>query len=265
MKKKSFLMGAAFIMIAALVLSGCSKKESGSAAASKSSVKANPASDFSYDLTADGKGILIKGYNGGPGAVVVPATIEDIPVTEIGEKVFNGKSMTINLSAGNAVDAVGSKGNENAGITAITIPNTVTKIGGSAFANTAITKFDMPDSVTELGASTFEGCGALTEVRLSDNITKIPAMLFGGALSGGVSMSLTKVNLPKSLKEIKYMAFYGLSDLTELIIPSEITSVQFLDWFDDDVEPDNMAFSGCGKLPIKIRQTIQGWGYTSTF
>jgi hypothetical protein len=36
-----------------------------------------------------------------------------------------------------------------------------------------------------------------------------------------------------------------------------------MDWFDGRFRenPDNSAFGGCGKLPIRTRQTIQGWGY----
>ena len=294
MKKQTWLKGAALVAIAALVLSGCSKKDGSGGGSSRSSGRENPASDFSYDLTADGKGILIKGYTGGAGRVVVPATIEDMPVLEIGDGAFDGKSMTFSFSGvgTNNVDySVGSKANEKAGITSITIPNTVRKIGTSAFANTAITRFDMPDSVTELGydgigaAYIFSGCEQLTEIRFSDNIECIPGYLFGF----GSPKALRKINLPKNLKMIGDFTFSNAGELTEIVIPDTLTSVEFVSFeqgkrvkhpFQEgrpevelwgigmvgfDPKSDNSAFKDSGKLPIKTRQTLQGWGYTSGF
>ena len=228
--------------------------------APKGSGKARPASEFQYDLTADGQGILIKGFTGAGGNVVVPEKIEDIPVVEIGEGVFAG------------VDTDLAEPNNKNGITAITLPNTVKKIGRIAFGRTAITKFVMPDSVTEIGTDLFYDCEALTEVHLSDRIEMIP-----GSLAG--CKNLKKVNLPKSLKRIGEYVFASQGELNELVIPPELTSVEFGkldyrgkwvkggdkdDWGNktDDVQ---YAFSGCGKLPIKTRQTIQGWGYTGSF
>ena len=57
----------------------------------------NSAKDFSFDLTEDGKGIRITGYNGRPGKVVVPARVERLPVVEIGGSVFRGQTTTYNL------------------------------------------------------------------------------------------------------------------------------------------------------------------------
>jgi hypothetical protein len=276
--KRSWTIGIAVMIAAALVFAGCSGKGGGSSSA-KSGGKANPASDFGYDLTADGQGIVIKKYTGGPGKVVIPATIEDMPVIEIADKAFS----------------VGSKENEKAGITSITIPNSVKKIGRKAFANTAITTITIPDSVTELvtgryfGSGLFEGCKLLTEIHFSDNLEVIP-----GWLGGMYGMpALKKINLPKNLKYIDDLAFANCGELAEIIIPQELTSVLFteikqipglksakegVDYIevisvDEGIgwgycrvsEPDNSAFNGDSKLSIKTRQTIQGWGYTSGF
>ncbi|GHV77410.1 hypothetical protein AGMMS49942_22310 [Spirochaetia bacterium] len=280
MKKNFVLSAVAIVMATALVFTACGGKKdgesSGSAKAAKSSDKANPATDFGYDLTADGQGILIKKYTGGPGKVVIPATIEDIPVVEIGDEAFNGETTTTNLMAavitGNVFDAESkSTENEKAGITSITIPNSVKKIGSEAFANTAITSIVIPDSVTELGftwlgySNIFDGCKLLAEIRLSDNIETLPRL---GDLS-----ALKKINLPKNLKRIGSIALGDCGELSEIVIPETLTAVEFVnikqDFFTGEIsyksEQDNAAFAGCSKLPIKTRQTIQGWGYTSSF
>jgi hypothetical protein len=265
----------ALALIFGLTAAACSKAGGGGGG------KANPATDFSYDLTADGQGILIKGYTGAPGKVVIPAKIEDIPVVEIGEEAFNGKSMTwsvdININSQTASGNVGSKANEKAGITAIIIPDTIKKIGREAFANTAITSIVIPDSVTELGVGgvfggdsrLFQGCKELTEIKFSDSLEIIPEQIGGPALK--------KVNLPKNLKRIADYSFIGCGELIELIIPDTLTTVEFGafykgEWLKYPEENYYMggtvgenAFEGCDKLPIKTRQRLQELGYTGKF
>jgi hypothetical protein len=64
----------------------------------------------------------------------------------------------------------------------------------------------------------------------------------------------------------------GNGELSELVIPPELTSVEFGavwqgKWTTkgDFISGADTAFNGCGKLPIKTRQTIQGWGYKGKF
>lgn len=268
----------ALVAVITFSTAACSKKASGSESSSgssgssssssvKSAGKANPASDFSYDLTADGKGILIKGYTGKSTVIVVPAKIEDLPVTEIGEDALNGKTFYIDVSSGKAEG--GTKANERSAITSITIPDTVTTIGAKAFANTAITKFNMPDSVTKLDFGVFSYCEQLTELRLSDNITQLRTV--GGSFGSGYLKSLKKVNLPAKLESICDYGFSGCGELSELIIPESIKSVKFLvEYTRDNFEKPSSSseysmFRGCSKLPIKVRQQIKDWGYKGEF
>ena len=76
----------------------------------------------------------------------IPAEIDGISVTEIGDSVF-----------------------EFGGITEVSIPNSITKIGSSAFAYTDITEAVIPDSVTEIGEGAFSYCYELADVTISDN------------------------------------------------------------------------------------------------
>jgi len=265
---KNVLKTFGIIALAAVIVFStvaCGKKSGGGS--SSGGGKAASASDFSYDLTADGKGILIKRYTGKSTKIVVPTKIEDLPVTEIGEDALNGKTFTIDVSSGKAEGK--TKANERSAITSITIPNTVTTIGRDAFANTAITKFNMPDSVTKLDDGAFYGCEQLTELRLSDNITQLRTV-GGSALSGNLK-SLKKVNLPAKLESICDDAFSSCGELSELIIPENIKSVKFLvhSTYDNFVKPSESyhwrMFIGCSKLPIKTRQIIKGWGYEGEF
>lgn len=279
---------AVLLMTAILIMVG-----GGKIAAQTGGGKENPASDFSYDLTADEQGILITGYTGSPGSVVIPAKIEDFPVLEIGDNAFDGKSFTWSVNIYSGTASTGTVANKNAGITSIIIPNTVRKIGISAFANTAITRFIMPDSVTEIAyemgnSFIFNGCNQLTEIRFSDNLEVIPSLL--GGFTG--LPALKKVNLPKKLKMIAGYAFAGCGELNELIIPNELTTFEFVAYvqnyyggdnpkyptandprtgFDpaitnyDGYENQFTMFEGCGKLPIRTRQRLQELGYKGKF
>jgi hypothetical protein len=250
----------------------------GKAGAQSGGGKPNPATDFAYDLTADGKGILIKSYTGAPGKVVIPEKIEGLPVLEIGEGAFNGETTTFSMPSWGSKPAdvdIGSKSNEKAGITAIIIPNTVRKIGYNAFAHTAITSLYIPDSVTELvhaglfsSSNIIYGCKQLVEVRLSDNLERIPGLASGFSKSPPVR----KINLPKNLKQIGELAF-AFSELTELIIPETLTVIEFVEcdngWGDRDdkwvKDKDPNAFVDCSKLPLATRQKLKDLGYTGKF
>jgi hypothetical protein len=209
-----FVALAALVVVAAIPKGGSSGGLGG---------RANSASDFSFDLTEDGKGIKITKYTGDAVRVVVPAKIEGLPVVEIGRSAFEGRR----------------------------------ERDGPLISNDKIVSVYVPDSVTKIGMDSFSWCRSLTEVRLPDNITSIPDTAF-------YHSAIRKVNLPKNLKEIGWWAFYGCGVLTDLEIPSNIKEIRFLGVTDKE-DPDNDAFSGCGKLPIKTRQIIQSWGYTSGF
>jgi len=82
------------------------------------------------------------------GAVVIPASYNNLPVTAIGSDAFRGTQ-----------------------ITAVTIPDSVKTIGGNAFRDCAsLTSVTIGKSVTEIGALAFRGCAKLTSVTFSGQI-----------------------------------------------------------------------------------------------
>ena len=85
MRKIGKLVAA--IAVATLVFgnfASCSKKGESAKKTSKDvALKENPASDFSYTMTDDGKGVLIKKYIGSSPKIIIPATIEGLPVLEV--------------------------------------------------------------------------------------------------------------------------------------------------------------------------------------
>jgi len=235
MKKLFFLLTIVLLITIAACNRGGSASGGGSGptVAGISGVNLNrptPASDFAYELTADGKGVKITRYTGNNTNIIVPDKIEGYPVVEIGNYVFQGE---------------------------------VNKEVRPAYTAEYIY---LPDSVTKIGDGIFDTTPNLREVRLSDNITVIPfvAFRFVSRESTSQSPKLVKVNLPKALQEIRSSAFYGQVELSELIIPDSIQSVRFIENVYGNEQPNNNAFIGCGKLPLATRAKIEGWGYTGS-
>ena len=98
-----------------------------------------------YEIV-DGRSVTIKQYTGNATAMYIPAEIQGLPVTAIGDHAF------YNLTR----------------LTSITIPSSVTSIGNSAFSGCAnLTSVTIPTSVKSIGNSAFAGCEKLTGVTLS--------------------------------------------------------------------------------------------------
>jgi hypothetical protein len=217
-----------FVGLVALVVVAAIPKGGGSGGSGGLGGSPTSASDFKFDLTEDGKGIVITEYTGNAVRVVVPSKIEGLPVVEIRRRAFAGTAESYRIRQG------------------------ISPTPGDKIVSVYI-----PDSVTKIENAVFFRCEALMEVRLSDNITIIPAEIF--TYSG-----IKKVNLPKNLKEIGGWAFQNCGELTDLVIPSSITAIRFIH-INGKEDPNNDAFGGCGKLPIKTRQALKDLGYEGSF
>jgi hypothetical protein len=98
-----------------------------------------------------GNGIKITDYSGTATAVRIPDTINNSPVTVIGNSAFSMKS-----------------------ITSVTIPNSVTTLEDYAFARSQrLTSVSLSTSITTIGVQAFYGCSALTTVTIPSSVTRI--------------------------------------------------------------------------------------------
>jgi hypothetical protein len=272
-QKRFIVLGAAVLMVAALVLSACGG--------------ATSAKDFKYEATADGKGVIITQYTGKAHSITFPAKIEGVPVvqigaddpdlsgllgftkddrkkftsfsfpdtiTKIGPETFNYTSIT-KIKLPEHLTVIGNGAFANTPLKEISLPDGLKEIGASAFGGTRLTKVDIPETVTKIGQGAFQVCSYLAEIHLPDGLKVIPESLLGHW--GNMDLPrMKKVNLPKSLQEIDRCAFNGCINLSDgLIIPPELKSVKI----------DEEAFQGCGKLSLKTRQQLKSIGYTGKF
>jgi len=163
--------------------------------------------------------------------VVIPATINDINVTKIGDKAFFGKKIT-DITIPDGVTSIGNSAFEEvSGLTIVTIPNSVTNIGDGAFTNCkSLTSVTISNSITNIEANIFAGCNSLTSVTIPDSVTSIEVEAFS------FCNSLTSVTIPNSVTSIGYRAFSFCDSLTSVTIGNSVNSI------------GNTAFLACNSL-----------------
>ena len=175
--------------------------------------------EFSFVTTDDG--VCITGYTGAESSIDIPAAVDGLPVTSIGDHAFYGCSK----------------------LTQISIPPSVTSIGDHAFFGCSkLTQITIPSSVTSIRDFAFSGCSELTQISIPSSVTSIGDCAFGNA-------GLTSVTIAFGVTSIGDSAFYGCSELTQISIPSSVTSI------------GDYAFYGCSKLmKITIPSSVTSIG-----
>lgn len=104
------------------------------------------AQDYIYTTNNDGT-LTIAGYIGSGGAVFIPGTINDLPVTSIGDWAFYSTD-----------------------VASVTIPDSVTNIGDGAFFDCeSLTNVTIGNSVADIGDWTFGFCSSLTSINFRGN------------------------------------------------------------------------------------------------
>jgi len=112
-------------------------------------------SDFTFD-SATG---TINDYTGDGGDVVIPATINGVPVTKIGDFAFNSEN----------------------GITSVSIPSGVTSIGFAAFTSCySMKSVALPDTLETIGAAAFQDSNSLRSIVIPASVTSIDDHAFSG-------------------------------------------------------------------------------------
>ena len=181
---------------------------------------------ITYALNSDKASYSVKSIGTYEAATLtIPATYNDLPVTEIGGSAF------MNCSR----------------LASVQIPDSVTSIGYSAFFGCSnLTSIDIPESITSMGLFAFTNCESLTSVYITD-IEKWCAISFdGGSLDSNPLYYAKKLYLndelvtdlviPNSVTEIRGHAFVNCSSLTSVKISDSVTSIGW------------SAFSGCSSL-----------------
>jgi hypothetical protein len=153
--------------------------------------------DFTYTVNTNNT-VTITKYSGAGGTVIIPSTINSMPVVGIGSSAFSSCT----------------------GLASVVIPDSVTSIGDTAFEYcSSLTSVTIPNSVTSIGAGVFGYCSGLTSVTIGNSVTSIGHGAFG------YCSGLTSVTIGRSVTNIGSGAFAYCSSLTSVTIPNSVTSI----------------------------------------
>ena len=123
------------------------------------------------------------------GELVIPGTIEGVPVRLIANKAFLQCSR----------------------LTSITIPEGVTSIGNYTFYGcSSLVSISIPESVTSMGLTSFRDCSSLESIIIPDGVTSIRHYTFYGCTS------LESITIPAGVTNIGNFAFFGCSNLESI-------------------------------------------------
>lgn len=186
-----------------------------------------------FMYASDGSEVTIWGYAGPGGEVVIPDTIEGLPVVAVGDSAFEA----------------------NQDVTRVTIPTGIVSIGGGAFRSCGnLVSITIPDTVTSIGAQAFHYCGSLDAItvdpanpayRSQDGVLfdrdmtlliqfpggkagdyVIPTGLTGiGAYAFSGCTRLASVTIPETMDSIGDRAFYYCESLAGVTVPESVTSI----------------------------------------
>jgi hypothetical protein len=157
----------------------------------------NPASATNWTWTSDGTQITLTGYNFISMDVVIPDTLDGLPVTGFSATIFSG------------VEGTGTP------ITSVSGGKNITTIGEAAFADCdSLTSIDLPQATT-IGEAAFSFCDSLTSIDLPQATT------IGGYAFSNCD-SLTSIDLPQATT-IGGLAFANCDSLTSIDLPQATT------------------------------------------
>lgn len=184
--------------------------------------------DFEYKVV-DGS-VTITHYNGNDLDVVIPATIEGLPVTAIGEHIFPERIYSEN----NYIAYF-----NNSTVETVTLPDGITEIGECAFSGCHNLKsINIPDGVTKISYQAFSLCDSLESIVIPDSVSELCGHAFGNCTV------LSQVKLPYGITEIKEGTFANCSNLKSIDIPDTVTTI------------GNSAFRQCGFENFDIPEGI---------
>lgn len=176
---------------------------------------------FNYRVDTDSRGdyIYIVEYTGKGGDVSIPATIDNLPVYDIGADAFwyRDDVTAVNLPAG--LERIEARAFQNCkNLSVLYIPDSVIEIGDAAFENCEkLTSINIPASLLYVGGSAFDGTQWFNA-----NYSGYEVVVFDNKHLYKYNGDDAMVNIPEGIISISSNAFNGKQNLTYVNIPDSV-------------------------------------------
>ncbi len=200
----------------------------------------------------------------------IPAEIDGVAVTSIGDSAFRYCGSLMNVTIPDSVTSIGEGAFGSCyKLKTIIIPDSVGLIGEYAFSFSGLTSITIGSGIKNIYSNAFRSCDELVSVYISDlsawckirfwygectPFTYASELYINGVLATDITIpdditaimdstfrgcdSLTSVSIPNSVTSIGEYAFNDCDNLASVIIPDSVTSIA------------SYAFSHCVKLSI---------------
>ena len=181
-------------------------------------------------FTVNWKGEITDVTLNGHTEIVVPETVNDITVTAIGARAFDGRRVSANknllrVTLPDTIKNIDSSAfYDCAKLREVNIPEGVTNIALTAFNYCAsLESVDIPGSVETIGSSAFANCSNLVSVTIGDGVRNIGQGAFGYCTSLSCDDE-QGFYIPDSVQTIGSDAFHSVA-FTKASLPGSLYSV----------------------------------------
>lgn len=203
--------------------------------------------------------------------LVIPAEIDGVAVTAIGERAFSWFESLVIVTIPDSVTTIQYAAFENCtNLENVNIPEKVTYIGQNAFRYCySLETVTIPESVMTIGETAFADCTSLMSINVAENnnaYTSLDGALYTRDMQtficcpGGKSGEFT---IDYNVTEISVLAFASCRSLTRVTIPDKVTEMGI--WVfnrcasleEINVSENNTAFASLdGVLYTKNMETL---------
>lgn len=189
--------------------------------------------------------LTITRYVGSGGSVIVPASIDRIPVVAIADNAFNSFPAVTDVTIAEGVTSIGESAFYGcSGMQSVALPGTLTTIGTKAFYGCYLNSVSIPKSVLTIGRSAFSACSTLDDILVDDDnpsYADIDGVLFNKGETSLIQFpagSAEEYTVPAGVTFIAKYAFANSPDLYSVTIPAAVTTIS------------EYAFENCPNLTI---------------
>lgn len=173
-------------------------------------------------------------------SVVVPATLDNLPVYVVGRDTFGKNCEVAEIVFEEGIYDIDCDFTINATLKSVVLPSTLSGISYGMFdKNYALESVTIPEGIERINVKAFMHCSSLKEITLPSTIKYIDEEAFA------FCTSLEKINLPEGLVEIYDRAFLSCDNLESIELPSTLEKI------------GNAAFQGTGLRTIVLPETLK--------